>query len=54
LAEVSSFVEKLHENGQHFVPIIDPGIMVLEGKYLFVTVSFFYKIIQDTMPTRKD
>eukprot|EP01032_Pedospumella_encystans_P025930 gene25930-29291_t len=26
-AEVSSFVKGLHANGQHFVPIIDPGIM---------------------------
>ena len=30
-AEVSSFVKGLHANGQHFVPIIDPGIMVQEG-----------------------
>ena len=30
-AEVLSFVQGLHANGQHFVPIIDPGIMVQEG-----------------------
>ncbi len=30
-AEVSTFVEQLHKNGQHFVPIIDPGIMVYSG-----------------------
>merc|ERR1711964_956008 len=29
--EVTSFVSSLHENGQHFVPIIDPGIMVAKG-----------------------
>ena len=27
-AEVKSFVNQLHTQGQHFVPIIDPGIMV--------------------------
>jgi len=30
-AEVSSFVSQLHANGQHFVPIIDPGIFIQEG-----------------------
>jgi alpha-glucosidase len=30
-AEVASFVNQLHQNGQHFVPIIDPGIMVQSG-----------------------
>ena len=30
-AEVASFVDGLHANGQHFVPIIDPGIMVQQG-----------------------
>lgn len=30
-AEVKSFVDKLHSNGQHFVPIVDPGIMVYPG-----------------------
>lgn len=30
-AEVASFVKTLHANGQHFVPIIDPGIMVYPG-----------------------
>ena len=29
--EVSSFISTLHKNGQKFVPIIDPGIMVEEG-----------------------
>lgn len=29
--EVSSFVDGLHKNGMHFVPIIDPGIMVESG-----------------------
>ena len=28
IAQVASFVDGLHSNGQHFVPIIDPGIMV--------------------------
>ena len=31
--EVSSFIESLHQNGQRFVPIIDPGIYVLEEDY---------------------
>ena len=30
-AEVASFVNTLHADGQHFVPIIDPGIMVQSG-----------------------
>jgi alpha-glucosidase (family GH31 glycosyl hydrolase) len=30
-AEVASFVNQLHAKGQHFVPIIDPGIMVQAG-----------------------
>lgn len=30
-SEVNSFVSSLHTNGQHFVPIIDPGIMVYSG-----------------------
>ena len=29
--EVKSFVDTLHKQGQHFVPIIDPGIMVYPG-----------------------
>lgn len=29
--EVAKFVAQLHDNGQHFVPIIDPGIMVQDG-----------------------
>jgi alpha-D-xyloside xylohydrolase len=30
-AEVASFVDGLHKGGMHFVPIIDPGIMVQQG-----------------------
>jgi len=30
-AQMKSFVEGLHSAGQHFVPIIDPGIMVMPG-----------------------
>lgn len=30
-SEVKSFVDTLHKNGQHFVPIVDPGIMVMSG-----------------------
>lgn len=30
-AEVKRFVDGLHANGQHFVPIVDPGIMVYAG-----------------------
>eukprot|EP00599_Poterioochromonas_sp_BG-1_P003588 CAMPEP_0173147580 /NCGR_PEP_ID=MMETSP1105-20130129/9218_1 /TAXON_ID=2985 /ORGANISM="Ochromonas sp., Strain BG-1" /LENGTH=872 /DNA_ID=CAMNT_0014062089 /DNA_START=184 /DNA_END=2799 /DNA_ORIENTATION=+ len=30
-SEVQSFVNKLHANGQHFVPIVDPGIMTYAG-----------------------
>merc|ERR1711871_1938680 len=29
--EVASFVDSLHEEGLHFVPIIDPGIMIYEN-----------------------
>jgi alpha-D-xyloside xylohydrolase len=31
VSEVKSFVDTLHANGQHFVPIVDPGIMVEAG-----------------------
>lgn len=31
--EVRAFVDELHENGQHYVPILDPGISVQFGKY---------------------
>jgi alpha-glucosidase (family GH31 glycosyl hydrolase) len=31
VAEVDKFVTQLHQNGQHFVPIVDPGIMVYPG-----------------------
>jgi alpha-D-xyloside xylohydrolase len=30
-SDVKNFVAGLHANGQHFVPIIDPGIMVYSG-----------------------
>ncbi len=30
-ADVQAFVQQLHADGQHFVPIIDPGIMVMSG-----------------------
>jgi alpha-D-xyloside xylohydrolase len=30
-SEVKSFVDGLHANGQHFVPIVDPGIMIYSG-----------------------
>ena len=29
--EVAKFIGNLHDNGQHFLPIIDPGIMVAPG-----------------------
>ena len=29
--EVAAFVSRLHAGGQHFVTIVDPGIMVYEG-----------------------
>ena len=31
LSQVAAFVDGLHEKGMHFVPIIDPGIMVYPG-----------------------
>jgi alpha-glucosidase (family GH31 glycosyl hydrolase) len=48
-AEVSSFVGQLHANGQHFVPIIDPGIMVQQGYDAYtegVAKDLFVKDIQ--------
>jgi alpha-D-xyloside xylohydrolase len=30
-AEMTRFVDELHANGQHFIPIVDPGIMVQSG-----------------------
>jgi alpha-glucosidase (family GH31 glycosyl hydrolase) len=30
-SEVAQFVDRLHTDGQHFVPIVDPGIMVMSG-----------------------
>ena len=30
-AQVASFVDGLHDKGMHFVPIVDPGIMVAPG-----------------------
>jgi len=31
MAEMTSFVNELHSKGMHFVPIVDPGIMVEKG-----------------------
>jgi len=36
-SDVKSFVDNLHANGQHFVPIIDPGIMVYSGYSAYET-----------------
>jgi alpha-glucosidase (family GH31 glycosyl hydrolase) len=30
-SQVSAFVDNLHAKGQHFIPIVDPGIMVYDG-----------------------
>lgn len=48
-AEVKSFVDRLHDNGQHFVPIVDPGIMVYPGYEAYergVQENLFIKDIQ--------
>eukprot|EP01031_Cornospumella_fuschlensis_P036226 gene36226-43943_t len=48
-SEVRSFVDKLHANGQHFVPIIDPGIMIYSGYEAYdrgVKEGLFIKDIQ--------
>jgi alpha-glucosidase (family GH31 glycosyl hydrolase) len=48
-SEVASFVNQLHANGQHFVPIIDPGIMVQSGYDAYeqgVQKDLFVKDIQ--------
>jgi alpha-glucosidase (family GH31 glycosyl hydrolase) len=28
---MSNFITSLHKSGQHFIPIVDPGIMVKDG-----------------------
>lgn len=42
LSEVRSFVDQLHKNGQHFVPIVDPGIMVYKGQGYCHPVQEYY------------
>jgi alpha-glucosidase (family GH31 glycosyl hydrolase) len=32
-ARLKSFVDQLHANNQHFVPIVDPGIYVANPNY---------------------
>jgi alpha-D-xyloside xylohydrolase len=49
LNEVKSFVNQLHTNGQHFIPIVDPGIMVYSGYEAYdrgVKEGLFIKDIQ--------
>ena len=31
--EVAAFIDTLHQAGQRFVPIVDPGIYVLDPEY---------------------
>lgn len=49
ILEVSKFVNQLHQNGQKFVPIVDPGIMVYPGYNAYergVKENLFIKDIQ--------
>jgi alpha-D-xyloside xylohydrolase len=48
-AQVADFVDQLHAKGQHFVPIVDPGIMTYEGYEAYdrgVREGLFIKDVQ--------
>lgn len=49
LSEMSTFVASLHENGQHFIPIVDPGIMIYDNYPAYdqgIAQDIFVKDIQ--------